>query len=97
VAYEHELKLELLDIDGEPFPHAEDGDPVQFAAEFEVGRRPGVKPGMTFVMPFAQPFGALDLAPGAQYLVRLSLDGASHDEWRAKFRIRNAPPAQLAA
>jgi hypothetical protein len=48
-------------------------------------------------MPFAVPFGAFQLDPGQQYIVGLSIDGDTRDEWRLPFTVREAPPQQLAA
>lgn len=93
----HELKMELLDADGHAFPHPENGQPVQIAGEFEIGRPPGTKPGSTVQMPFAQPFGAFVLEPGTQYEVKLTIDGDSRDEWRLPFTVRDAPQEQIAA
>jgi hypothetical protein len=93
----HELKVELLDADGRAFPHPINGQPVQVGVVFEIGRPPGVKPGATMTMPFALPFGAFELDPGAQYEIRVSVDGEGRDEWRLPFTVREAPPQQIAA
>jgi hypothetical protein len=87
----HELKAELLDADGQPVPHPENGRPIQAAGPWELGRPPGTRPGSTLVFPFVIPFGAFVLEPGEQYLVQVSLDGAARDEWRLPFTVREAP------
>ena len=94
---EHELKLELLDADGQAFPHPENGEPVQLTKVFEVGRPPGVKPGVSMTLPLAEPFGAFELEPGEQYEIKLTLDGDTRDDWRLPFTIRKAPPPQQLA
>lgn len=93
----HDLKVELLDADGEAVPHPENGNPIVAAAQWEMGRPPGTKDGSTLNFPFAVPFGAFQLDPGGQYVVALSIDGEARDEWRLAFTVRDAPQQQLAA
>jgi hypothetical protein len=93
----HELKIELLDADGSAVQHPENENPVMVAANFEVGRPPGIKAGATMTVPFAVPFGAFELSPGEQYEIKLSIDGDARDEWRLPFTIRQVVPQQRAA
>jgi hypothetical protein len=93
----HNFKIEVLDADGQPFPHPESGEPVRVEATFEIGRPPGIKAGSNIGMPFAVPFGAFIFEPSAQYEIKFSLDGEDRDEWRLPFVIRDAPADQLAA
>lgn len=93
----HELKVELLDADGGPVPHPENGNPIIAALQWEMGRPPGTKEGSTLNFPFAIPFGSFQLEPGQQYVVPVSIDGEIRDEWRLQFTVRDAPQQQLAA
>ena len=62
----HELKIELLDADGEAVPHPENGNPILHGDQWEMGRPPGTKDGSSLNRPFAVPFGAFQLQPGQQ-------------------------------
>jgi hypothetical protein len=93
----HQLGAELLDADGRPVPHPTNGDPIRAEAGWEMGRPPGTRPGTTLVMPFAIPFGAFELEAGQPYIVPVSLDGATRDEWRLPFTVRESPQEQHAA
>jgi hypothetical protein len=87
----HELKIELVDADGAPVLHPENGQPLMVHGHFEVGRPAGTKPGSSVPMPFAFPFAVPALPPGSQYEMRLSVDGECRDDWRVPFTIRAAP------
>jgi hypothetical protein len=93
----HDLRVELLDADGGAVPHPENGEPILTAGTFEIGRPPGVKAGATIHMPIAVPFGLFELEAGADYEVRLTIDGEGRDEWRLPFTVREVPPQQVAA
>jgi hypothetical protein len=93
----HELKVELLDADGQPVPHPENGNPILAAADWEMGRPPGTKQGSTLNFPFAIPFGLFQLKPGEQYVIAVSIDREPRDAWRLPFTVREAPQQQLAA
>jgi len=90
----HTLRLELVDADGQPVtaPTAEEGEeaPVVFLddVEFEVGRPAGIKPGTPLELPLAVNSGPLALEPGCRYEWRLSIDGASDEDWRLAFTVR---------
>jgi hypothetical protein len=90
---EHELRLELIDADGQPV-EAETPDgprPIFFEAEFQVSPSPGVKPGTPIDFPFAinlPPEPAI--APGGRYEWRLSIDGETREDWHLAFSTRPA-------
>ena len=69
---------------------AEGAQPVVIEGAFEVGRPPGIKPGVPIDVPLAINVGALPLAPGGRYEWRLSIDGESHEDWRLAFSTRPA-------
>jgi hypothetical protein len=90
----HTMRLELLDSDGNAVlsedSDGEDGEPVVFLDDlgFEVGRPPGIKPGTPLEFMIAVNSAPLPLEPGGRYEWRLSIDGASKDEWRLGFSVR---------
>jgi hypothetical protein len=93
----HDLKIELIDADGEAVLHPENGQPLMVHGQFEIGRPPGTKPGSSVPMPFAFPFGLPDLPPGSQYEIRVIVNGECRDDWRLPFTVRDAPRATRAA
>jgi uncharacterized protein DUF6941 len=93
----HILRLELLDADGQAVLGVdEEGEerPVVFFDDvpFEVGRPPGIKPGTPLEFTVAVNSGPLPLDPGARYEWRLTIDGASRDDWRLPFSVRDSEP-----
>ena len=92
----HTLRLELIDADGRavtvPAEASDDGEgePVVFLndIEFEVGRPAGIKPGTPLELPLAVNSGPLPLEPGSRYEWRLSIDGATDEDWRLPFTVR---------
>jgi hypothetical protein len=90
---EHTFRVELIDSDGDEIvleTEAEGAQPVVIEGAFEVGRPPGIKPGVPIDVPLAINVGALPLAPGGRYEWRLSIDGESHEDWRLAFSTRPA-------
>jgi hypothetical protein len=88
----HDLRIELLDADGASVLHPANGNPILAGLNWEMGRPPGTKEGSSLNFPFAVPFGGFELAPGRQYVVVVSIDGESRDEWRLPFTVRDLPP-----
>jgi hypothetical protein len=91
----HHWVLELLDGDGEPvvLPGPFGEQPVRLEADFEIGRPPGVTAGIEQGVPFGINLGPLPLSPG-RYVWRLSINGATDDDWRQPFSIVEALPGQ---
>ena len=90
---EHAFRVELIDSDGDAIvleTEAEGAQPVVIEGAFEVGRPPGIKPGIPIDVPLAINVGALPLAPGGRYEWRLSIDGETHENWRLAFSTRPA-------
>lgn len=90
----HEFRVELIDADGHPVvmvPPTGEG-PVVLDGHFEVGRPPGMPPGTPLDVPLAMTIPPMPLAPG-RYVWRLSIDGASHDDWEVAFTVRAQAPA----
>jgi hypothetical protein len=69
-----------------------EGQPLRVEGGFEVGRPPGVKPGVALDVPLAINFGPIPLEPDTQFVWKLSINGESEDYWRVPFRTR--PRAQ---
>jgi len=89
----HLWQLELLDADGNPVSAAGpdgEGQPIEISGEFEVGRPPGLKPGTPLDLPLAITMSPLPLPPGGRYVWRLSIDGASQEDWQLAFSTRPA-------
>lgn len=94
---EHELRLELIDADGQPV-EAETPDgprPIVFEAAFQVSPSPGVKPGTPIDFPFAinvPPEPAI--TPGGRFEWRLSIDGETREDWHLAFSTRPSVEAE---
>jgi hypothetical protein len=90
----HTFSLRLVDQDGQPVMAGQDratGERAPLMAEgtFEVGRPPGLTPGMTIDQPIVLPLApGMDLRPGQMYEWRLEIDGHHDEDWSAKFLIR---------
>jgi hypothetical protein len=81
--------VELVDSDGAEVVLEDDDDEqtVAFGGEFEVGRPPGLKPGTPLDFPVAVNSTPLPLEPG-RYEWRLTIDGASREDWTLPFTVR---------
>ena len=90
------FRLELVDQDGEPFmlPTPEGPQPLHTEGQFEVGRPAGIKRGTPLNFTIALNIGAQPLAPGERYEWRLTVNGETHEDWRAAFSVRPAGPQQ---
>ena len=86
----HDLRVELLDADGQPIMVGDPPDdrPVVIESHFEVGRPPGLRPGTPIDLALAVNLGPVPLAPGGRYEWRLSIDGHSEAHWHAAFSTR---------
>ena len=91
----HEMKLELVDSDGNPVEVATPmGDQaVTIENSFEVGRPPGIAQGTPIDLAFALTLGPLPLANG-RYEWRLSIGDESHEDWRLAFQVELAAPPE---
>ena len=87
----HQLVIELLDADGRAVEAG--GKPVEVRGQFEAGRPAGIPPGTPLDAVLAVNIPPIPLAPG-RYVWRLSINGASQDEWQTAFSVRPAalPP-----
>jgi hypothetical protein len=91
----HTFAVQLLDADGEPVvleTDEDEGQPVAFGGDFEVGRPPGLKPGTPLDFPVAMNSTPLPLEPG-RYEWRLTIDGKSHQDWTLAFTVRRTEEA----
>ncbi len=87
----HQVLLELLDADGRPVevPGPAGPEPVRVEGEFQAARPAGTPPGTPVDLQLAITVGpGLELVPGQRYEWRLSVDGAGHEDWTARFLIR---------
>lgn len=67
--------LELMDEDGNNVMAGETERPVMFEGGFEVGRPPGLKPGVSFNLPLALNSIGTPLQPDRAYRWELKIDG----------------------
>ena len=91
----HAWRLELLDADNQPVqvPTPAGERPLVVEGELEVGRPPGVTPGIGLGVPLAINVGPIALGSGQRYVWRLSIRGESNDNWRLPFSTRAAGAA----
>ncbi len=85
----HNWRLDLLDEDGHPVMLKD--QPVMVHGRFEAGRPIGLKPGTPLAVPLAITFPTLPVQPGNSYTWQLSIDEATHMDWRQSFHVRAAP------
>jgi hypothetical protein len=74
------IEVFLLDADGEQVQAGEPPAPIGAAAEFEIGRPPGMKPGERSNVPLALRFNGLAHAPGG-YVWECKIDGEPVANW----------------
>lgn len=88
----HKLRLELIDADGRPvMTEMPDGpQPISIEADFEVGRPPGLQPGLPCEIPLAINLGPQPIPAGGRYEWRLWIDGDTAEDWRLTFSTRPA-------
>lgn len=92
----HTFRLELIDLDGQAVvPPGADG-PVAIDGEFEVGRPPGARPGVSLPFMAAMNSGPLPLDPGQHFEWRLTVNGQADEDWRLAFSTRPAVQSQAA-
>lgn len=85
----HQWRLDLLDEDGHPVMINEQALVVH--GRFEAGRPAGLKAGTPLSVPLAITFPTLPVRPGSSYTWQLSIDEATHVDWRQSFHVRQAP------
>lgn len=93
---QHTIRLDLLDVDGQPVPTPDGENVIHIEGTFEVGRPPGTPVGTPIALPFAFPFGPLELAPG-RYQLRLTIADEHREDWYVAFNVQAAPPLIRAA
>ena len=82
----HQWRLDLLDEDGHPVMINE--QPLVVHGRFEAGRPAGLKAGTPLSVPLAITFPTLPVLPGNSYTWQLSIDEATHVDWRQSFHVR---------
>jgi hypothetical protein len=96
----HQLRVELLEGDGQPFLAKQDpdGEPEPVVIEppkYRPTIAPHVKPGTPLDWPFSIMVG-LPLEPGTLYEWKMSINGESQDGWTLPFTTRPAALANAA-
>ncbi len=89
----HELNIHLVDEDGAAVraPGPAGAQEVRIQGQFEVGRPPGLVPGVPLDTPMVIDIPPIDLAPGRRYTWVVEIDGQTEDHWRASFSLRPGP------
>jgi hypothetical protein len=86
----HELRIELIDIDGQAIAPIGSEEPLAFEIEFEIGRPPGLRPGIGIPLPCVVPSpGFVQFPPGGSFEFRISINGESREDWRLPFTTRS--------
>jgi hypothetical protein len=83
-----DVLLDLLTEDGHPVTDSE-GAGLGMSGQFEVGRPPGVEPGIPIDVPLVFTIGGVGLNPG-RYTWRLSIDGQTAQAWQIGFSVAAA-------
>ncbi len=94
---QHSLRLNLVDQDGQPiFIPTPTGDrPVEFGANFEVGRPAGLRPGTPLDVVLAINIGPIPIPPDGRYVWQCYVNDHTEEDWRVAFSTRRAQqPAQ---
>lgn len=92
--HQHHFSLVLERQDGDKVTRTNElgqESPIEFVADFEVGRPPGVPLGTPLEMPVAINLPPLPLEPGSRYRWVLEIDDERADEWNLPFSVRPAP------
>ncbi len=83
------FELALLAEDGERVLDAQ-AKAVEIAGEFEVGRPPGLKPGIPLEVPMAFTVAPIALEPGKRFDWVLTVNGETQEDWHLGFGTRPA-------
>ena len=81
------IDLQLLTQDGQPVQDP-GGSPIRIQVQTEVGRPPGIEPGVPIDLPLTFQVGGLRL-PSGRYTWRLSVDGETSQAWQLSFTVIN--------
>ena len=81
------IDLQLLTQDGQPVQDL-GGSPIRIQIQTEVGRPPGIEPGVPIDLPLTFQVGGLRL-PSGRYTWRLSVDGETSQAWQLSFTVIN--------
>lgn len=80
-----DLTLQLLTEDGQLVTD-QNGEHRILNAQVEVGRPPGVEPGIDIDVPMALQVGGVFLPPG-RYTWQLGIDGQTKQAWQVRFSV----------
>jgi hypothetical protein len=92
----HTVRVELIDLDGNPVVPIGATDPEMFEFGFEVGRPPGVRPGTHMMFPIPANHGPMALPPASHFEWRIMVDGDTHEDWRLPFSTRTEAQSNAA-
>ena len=84
----HEWRIELLDEDGDPLMLGE--SPLVLQGNFEASRPVGLPPGTPLYVPLEINFPTIPVTLGKSYTWQLSINGATHSDWRQSFFVRRS-------
>lgn len=91
----HVVRLELIDLDGNPVTPLGATEHEMIEVRFEIGRPPGLRSGSTLPFPVPLNHGPMALPAGSHYEWRWTVNGQAHEDWRLAFSTR--PDAQSQA
>ncbi len=69
----------------------EGSHPLEGRGDFQVARPASAPEGTPADVAMAINLMPLQLAPGARYIWRLTVDGESHEDWALSFNVRPRP------
>jgi hypothetical protein len=83
---QHELRLDLLDDDGNLVPGEAQELPI--TGQFNVAPMPGLPKGSHLMLPLVIPVQFPSLKEGSRYEWRLWIDEETHEDWRLGFQTQ---------
>jgi len=81
------VDLQLITQDGQPVRNS-DGAGIRIEARTEVGRPPGLEPGIPIDLPLVFSVGGITL-PAGRYTWILSVNGETAEAWQLSFSVIN--------
>ena len=87
----HQLRISMLDTDGNAFAFPNGGPSIEIQTQFEVGRPAGIPPGSAVPATLAFNFGPMPLTPAKRYVWHLTVDGREDEASDIPFNVLLTP------